>query len=396
MFKQNRNLFFIALIAVVNALGYGIVIPILYSYSKKFGLTDFENGLLFSLFSICAFLSTPLIGRMSDKYGRRPLLIISIIGTTLSFFMQAFAPNAFFLFLARALDGLTAGNISVAQAVISDTTASTPQDRARAFGIIGASFGFGFVFGPAISAVTVKYSPALPFIIAGVISAIAAVVTYIFLEETNKHIGEVEHKKLFDFAKLWHALIDPNVGTTLLITLVYFLAFACAIIYGFQPFAKNVLHTTDTQLSILFVVFGLVGLVTQIFLVGRVTKYFGIKKAFSWSIFIVGISMLMMFASRSLLLFIAASMVLGIANSLVQPLTNTILSQETDEKSQGSIMGINASYMSIGQIFGPIIGGAIATIYIPGIFIVGFLLIMVCLYLSTKVLRPGIKKESAF
>src|SRR3989344_5698530 len=142
---KNRNFLIIAFIALVNALGYGIIIPILYSYSLKFGLNDFQNGLLFSLFSICQFASTPLIGRMSDKFGRKPLLLISIGGTAVSFFMAAFAPSALFLFLARALDGITAGNIPVVAAVISDTT--EPKDRARGFGIIGASFGFVFIFG---------------------------------------------------------------------------------------------------------------------------------------------------------------------------------------------------------------------------------------------------------
>ena len=120
--KENRNLLIIALIAIVNALGYGIIIPILYSYSLRFGLNDFENGLLFASYSLAMFLSTPIIGRLSDKYGRRPLLIVSIGGTAVSFFMMAFAPSALFLFLARIIDGITAGNIPVASAVISDTT----------------------------------------------------------------------------------------------------------------------------------------------------------------------------------------------------------------------------------------------------------------------------------
>src|SRR3989344_6375192 len=221
MFAGNRNLLIIALVAIVNALGYGIIIPVLYSYSQKYGLNDFQNGLLFSIFSICQFFSTPIIGRMSDKYGRKPLLLISISGTALSFFMAAFAPNAIFLFIARALDGITAGNIPVASAVISDTT--TMEDRAKGFGIIGASFGFGFVFGPAISAVTVGIFPSLPFIIAGTVSLVAVIITAIFLPETNKHIGEVKKGRLFDFGKLYHALFDPNIGATLLITLFYFL-----------------------------------------------------------------------------------------------------------------------------------------------------------------------------
>src|SRR5438067_839574 len=234
MLKTNRSLLIIALIALVNMLGYGIVIPILYAYSKKFGLSDFQNGLLFAMFSVCQFISTPIIGRLSDKYGRRPLLLISIIGTAVSFFVTAFAPNAAFLFLARALDGLTAGNIPVAFAVISDSTKT--EDRAKAFGIIGSALNFGFVFGPAVAALTVGFSQALPFIIAGVITTIAAILAALYLPETNRHMGEVQKGKLFDFPKLWHTLFDPNVGVTFVISLVFFLAFSCAIIYGFQPF----------------------------------------------------------------------------------------------------------------------------------------------------------------
>ncbi|MGH2612959.1 MAG: MFS transporter, partial [Rhabdochlamydiaceae bacterium] len=212
MLKTNKNLLIIALIALVNMLGYGIIIPILYSYSKHFGLSDFQNGLLFASFSVCQFISTPIIGRMSDKYGRKPLLLISIIGTAISFFLTAFAPNAVFLFLARMLDGITAGNIPVAFAVISDST--KPEERPKAFGLVGAAFNFGFVFGPAIAALTVGFGSGIPFIIAGVITTIAVILTALYLPETNKHMGEVQKGKLFDLPRLWHTLFDPNVGIT--------------------------------------------------------------------------------------------------------------------------------------------------------------------------------------
>src|SRR5581483_3789797 len=191
-------------------------------------------GLLFAMFSICQFFSTPIIGRMSDKYGRRPMLLLSIAGTAGSFLLMAFAPNALFLFLARALDGLTAGNIPVAFAVISDST--KPEDRPKAFGLIGAAFNFGFVFGPAVSALTVGFGSAVPFLIAAGVTLVAIALTAIYLPETNQHMGEVQQGKLFDFPKLWHTLFEPGVGLTFIISLVYFLAFSCAIIYGFQPF----------------------------------------------------------------------------------------------------------------------------------------------------------------
>ena len=393
LLKTNRNLAIIALIAVVNALGYGIVFPILYSYSQKYGLSDFDNGLLFALFSICQFISTPIIGRLSDRYGRRPLLVISIAGTFVSFIMMALAPSAVFLFLARALDGLTAGNLPVAQAVISDTTEA--KDRARGFGIIGAAFGFGFIFGPAISALTVGISPATPFIIAAAISFIAVLVTALFLPETNKHLGEVKRGKLFDSKKLYNTLFDPNVGTTFVISLFYFLAFSL-FIYAFQPYSVKILKLSANQISLLFMAVGVVGLITQTFLVQRISKIFGLKKTFSGSILVVAFSFLLSFLSSSFIPFFIAMLILGFSNGLVQPLVNTILSQETDEKSQGSVMGLNVSYGSIGQIVGPIAAGAIATIAISLPFLAGSIVVLFCFFLSFKVLQPGIRKESTF
>lgn len=395
MFKKNRNLLIIALIAVVNALGYGIVIPILYSYSLKFGLSDLQNGLLFASFSICQFISTPIIGRLSDKYGRKPLLVASIAGTALSFFMMAFAPNAIFLFLARMLDGITAGNIPVASAVISDTTEE--KDRARGFGIIGASFGFGFFVGPAISGLTVAYSTALPFIIAGVISVIAVIVTALFLPETNKHIGEVKKGKLFDFRKMWQALFDPNVGITLLISLLYFCAFSAAIIFGFQPFTKHILNISERTNAAIFTLFGGVGLISQLFFVPWISKYLGVKKAFTISILLTAISFVMMFFSWSILVFAIPCIILGLFNGTAQTLIQTILSRETDAKSQGTILGLNASYQSIGMIIGPVAGGYMAEkINVASPFIFGAVLCVACFFLSFHVMKKGVKKESAF
>lgn len=394
MLKTNRNILIIALIVLVNMLGYGIIIPILYAYSKRFGLSDFDNGLLFASYSICQFLSTPIIGRMSDKYGRRPMLLISIIGTAVSFFMTAFAPNAFFLFFARALDGLTAGNIPVAFAVISDST--KPEERAKAFGIIGSALNFGFVFGPAVAALTLGFGQGVPFLIAGVITTIAVILTALYLPETNTHMGEVEKGKLFDFPKLWRTLFDPNVGATFLISLVFFMAFACAILYGFQPFTLHILKISQFGNALLFTVFGAVGLISQNLLVARVSKVLGMKKAFSTSMVFTALSFVFMFFSHSLPLFVLASIILAIANSVVQTLIPTILSQEADAKSQGSVMGLNSSYQSIGMIIGPFLGGLVATVAIPWTFITGAALVMVCYGLSFRVLRPGIKKESVF
>ena len=372
-------------------LGYGIVFPILYSYSKRFGLSDFQNGLLFATYSICQFISTPIIGRLSDKFGRRPMLLVSIIGTAASFFVMAFAPSAAFLFLARALDGLTAGNVPVIFAVISDST--KPEGRAKAFGFVGSAFSFGFIFGPAIAAMTLGFGSGVPFIIAGIIAVIATIFTALYLPETNKHLGEIHDGKLFDFPKMWRTLFDPSVGVTFLISLIFFLAFSCAILYGFQPFTLNILKISPTDNAKLFTMFGAIGLISQTFLVGRVSKKLGMKKSFSVSMFFVALSFLIMFLSHSIAIFVLASIILGIANSIAQTLIPTILSQEADQKSQGAIMGLNASYQSVGMIFGPILGGIVATIAVPFPFLVGSILVLLCFALSFQVLRPSAKKD---
>jgi len=393
IFKGNKSLFVIALIAVVNALGYGIIIPILYSYSQKFGLSDFQNGLLFASFSICQFVATPVIGRLSDKYGRRPLLIIAMLGSMASFVMTAFAPAGWILFIARGLDGITAGNIPVALAVISDTTEA--KDRAKGFGIIGAAFGFGFIFGPAISALTVQYADWLPFIIAAVLAGLAALVTFLFLPETNKHIGQVVHGRLFDMKRLVHMLKDDAVGTTLLITLVYSTAFSM-FIYGFQPFSVKVLKLSANYISTIFTLFGVVGVVTQIIILPFMTKKFGIKHFFSTSLLLVAGGLFALFLTKDFISFVVVSILLGVANSSVTPLIQTIISRETDAKSQGSIQGLNTSYQSIGQILGPAVGGILATFSTQYPFMIGSILGIFCVVFSFRVLRPGARKESAF
>lgn len=394
LFRENKSLLVIAVIALVNALGYGIIIPILYTYSHKFGLSDFQNGLLFSLFSICQFAATPLIGRLSDKYGRKPILIISLIGTALSFFMMAFANSALILFIARALDGITAGNIPVASAVISDTT--KPQDRAKGFGIIGASFGFGFVFGPAISALTLQWGDSIPFLIAGIVTTISVLMTMAMLPETNKHMGEVKKAPMFDLPKLVSAAFDPVVGKTLTISLIYFFAWGL-FIYAYQPFSVKVLGMGANQIALSFTIFGLVGLVAQVLIIPRVSKAIGDAQTLVNALMLTTVTFFLLYWVTSYWVFMALSVLHALGNAFVNPIVQTLLSRETDAKSQGSIMGLNASYQSIGMIVGPIIGGLVATYSIPLPFLLGSILVALCIPFAWKILVTPIRhKESAF
>lgn len=390
MFKNNRNLLIIALIAIVNAIGYGIIIPVIYEYSRKFGLSDFQNGLLFALFSLCQFISTPIIGRLSDKYGRKPMLVASLAGTMISFLMMAEAKSAVVLFLARALDGLTAGNIPVATAVISDTTSL--KDRAKGFGVIGAAFGFGFIFGPAISGLTVRYGDNIPFMIAAGISAAAVVITMLFLPETNQHMGQVEKKKLFDFKKMAAAITDKKVGATLAITLFAAMAFTM-FTYAFQPFAVKALGMSVEQISLVFTLIGVIGLVTQLFIVPRATSLAKEETTLKWALVSLGITLGLVSLAKNMPMLMAIIAAQAVANSIINPLIQTLLSRETDEKEQGAIFGINASYSSVGTILGPIIGGALGSFTLKLPFIAGGAVMIGASLMTRWLPKRGLKPE---
>jgi len=393
MFKNNKNLLVIAVIAIVNALGYGIIIPVLYTYSQKFGLTDFQNGLLFSVYSVGQFIATPIIGRLSDKFGRKPLLLISLFGTFLSFLLMAIAFNGWMLFFARVLDGITAGNIPVASAVISDTTA--PKDRAKGFGIIGAAFGFGFIFGPVISAFASPYGLSLPFWIAAIVTLISVILTWIILPETNINKKEIIKGKLIDFKKLFTSVTDPNVGTTLLVSLLYSLAFSLYI-YAFQPFAVKTLGMNVSMIALNFTAIGVVGLIAQGFVIPKVIKLWGEKQLLIYSFIATTITFIILFLAKHLWLFLTISIIHAFFNSFISPLIQTMLSKEMDEKSQGSILGLNASYISIGTIFGPIIGGAITTLSIELPFLSAAVVVFTCFILSREILKKHLAKQHAF
>lgn len=390
-FGQNKNLLVIAIIAVVNALGYGIIIPILYSYSMKYGLTDFQNGLLFASFSVCQFISTPFIGRYSDKFGRKPLLLFSLFGTIVSFILMAFAPNAIFLFVARMLDGLSAGNIPVASAVIADTT--DPKDRAKGFGIIGAAFGFGFIAGPAISGLTYGYGAHWPFLIAASITGLAMVLTWFLLPETNPHIGKIIEGKIFDFNKLVKYVVDKYVGKTLIISLLYALAFGL-FVFAFQPFSVKTLKLSPQEISAIYIIFGIVGVVSQMIVIPRLTQFKDEKQSMTIGLALMAIAFFTMFLTKSAAIFIAISIVLALGNSIIGPMLQAVLSKEAPAHEQGAIQGVNASYNSIGFAVGPILGGLFAMLSIQAPFVAGAVVTAVCVYLATTLKASSVVKAN--
>lgn len=382
MVPHNKRLLVIAIVTLVGSLGYGIVIPVLYSYSFRYGLSALALGVLFSTFSICEFISTPFIGMLSDQYGRRPLLIASLIGTASSFFLIAFAPSAAFLFLARALDGSTAGNLPIAQAIISDTTET--KDRTRGFGIIGACYGIGLVGGPAIAALTVGISMKLPFIVAGTLAGLGIILTILLLDETNSHIGRSERRKIFEWKKLAAAITKKGTGLTLLVSFLWSFAFGM-FIYSYQPFSLNTLHFSPTEISLSFFLFGVIAVATQLFVVSRISKRFGNSKALTGALSVLGAAFLILIFFHELAAVILSIIMMGASSSAVQTFVQALLSEATPPEKQGEILGLGASYISMGQIIGPITAGSIAVFGVVYSFGASFILTLSGLLFSRRI-----------
>ena len=239
---QRSPLLPIFLIVLVDVLGFTIVIPLLGFYAEKFGASPLVATTLVSVYALCSLISTPIIGRLSDRYGRRKLLLLSQAGTCAGFLMLADSSSLWMVFAGRVLDGITAGNLSLAQAYISDHT--QPENRAKAFGVIGVAFGFGFMFGPAIGGLLSEYGMHVPFIAAAALSLLSIICTYTLLREEKPPGASIEalpggkRPGAFDIATYTEYFRRPLLGRLYLQFFMFAFAFSC-FTSGFALFAER-------------------------------------------------------------------------------------------------------------------------------------------------------------
>lgn len=392
MFKQkNKTLLVLSLVMVVNALSYGILIPLLYPYAARFGLDAAGLGFLFAAYSFFQFLATPVIGRMSDRFGRKPLLIISLLGTSVSLVLFASAGNMVSLFLARILDGVTGGNNSVAQAVIADSTAG--KDRAKSFGIIGASYGFGFLIGPALGGLLGGVSLTAPFWVASVIAFLAALLCALFLQETNTRKQEkaVQKEGLFNFERLVTVLKTPVVGSILLIILASSIGHNSFVV-GFQSFSVDALHLSTTMVGLIFSMIGLLSVIMQSVGIRFLLDHFkSEEKLLKVSLFSTALMMVLFYLQKNVILFVGLSMtyILFFAPQMV--LGSSLISHHSQDEDQGGILGISQSYLSLGQIIGPVLAGGVIQLGLPLIFLAAGGVFFIGAILGAQLHRTTIK-----
>ncbi len=380
---MNRDFWITTLVAFANAISFTILIPILYLYGKEFELTDFQTSLLFSIYAGAQFISTPIIGKLSDRYGRKPLLIISLLGTVIANLIAGTTSMAWVLFFARFFDGITGGNVSVSQAIVSDIT--PPQDRAKAFGIYSAAtFGLGFIIGPLLSFWAQQYSLGAGFLVSSAIAAFALVVTIFFLPETLQ-TKAAKAQNIFDLGlgSLITGLRVPKIGILLIINFLLGTTFTI-FTFAFQPYYISVLGQDSKSLTLMFMMFGVLILIMQTNGIPLLLKKLSIVHILLAALFVRSISFGLMPIIPTLAYFVGVSILFSLCNALIQPMITTLISLNSKADFQGTAMGLNASYLNVSNAFGPIIAGALISqsdpstysrpLYLAGILTFGVLM----------------------
>jgi DHA1 family tetracycline resistance protein-like MFS transporter len=349
---MTRPLLVIFLTIFVNLIGFGIIIPLLPFYAETFGASPLVIGLLFAIFSLCQLVAAPVLGDLSDRYGRRPVLLFSLLGTVVSFVMLAVAHTVTMLFLARIVDGLSGGNISTARAYVADVTA--PKDRARAYGLIGAAFGLGFIVGPALSGVLAQVSYTAPIWAAAAITLVATGVAWLWLPET---VHRAQAGTGMPFGSLPGLLRRPALGRVLVIDFVYWFAFAI-FQTTFALFTARRFHFNASETGYLFSGFGVLGAIVQGGFIRPIVRRFGDKPIFVAGILCSVAGLVAATAAHSVLVFAAALVPLALGMGLGHPTISSLISKSSGGEEQGRVQGAASAVESLGRTAGPVWGNA--------------------------------------
>ncbi|MBC7473240.1 MAG: MFS transporter [Candidatus Sericytochromatia bacterium] len=358
----------------LDIFGFGIIIPLLPFYAQKFGANPLIIGLLMSSNSVAQFIFNPIWGRISDRYGRRPVMICTVFGSFLAYLLFGLSNSIWLLFLSRILAGVTGATIGVAQSYIADLT--TNKNRSKALGQLGAAFALGFVFGPALSGILAnpkiyllitkyvidvsylaQYSYGMPGFIAAGLSFINLVMVFLFLPESS-NIDKKLGKKAFDVEGFKKVIKHPEMRMLMIILCISM--FSTSNMFStFALFLQTKFKYGVSQSSFLFAYFGICTAVVQGLLVGRLVKRFNEIKLLCASTVALTIGMFMMPYMPNIFCVLIASTVIFLGNGIMTPCLTSLITQRAQESQIGVTLGVSQSLGSLARIVGPLWGGYI-------------------------------------
>lgn len=338
----------------IDLLGFGIIIPLLPFYAETFGASAFVVGMLTTVFSLMQFLFAPLWGRLSDVIGRRPVILLGLAGSALSYLIFGLATSLTTLFVARLLAGVAGANIPTAQAFIADTT--TPANRAKGMGMIGAAFGLGFIFGPALGGFLSRWGYAAPAFFAAALSLANLVAGLFLLPESLPPERRSLARRMGRVEAFRRAVARPRLPIVLLVFFLIITAFA-SFEAMFPLFAEARFGFGPSTIGYLFAWVGLVLALVQGMLVGRIVKRLGEHRLVPAALAVVAGGLLAIAVVPDVPLLAAATGILAAGMGLQSPSMMSVISQLADPADQGATLGVSQSLASLGRVIGPLWGG---------------------------------------
>jgi len=385
MQPNSRNVAILFFTLVVVMLGFGIVIPIFPYYIVEFNAGGRELGLLMAVFAVMQFIFAPIWGQISDRVGRKPLLLLGVTGNALSLLLFGLSTQLWMLFVARALGGLlSSATLPTAMAFIGDSTSE--ENRGGGMGVMGAAMGVGMVIGPGLGGWLAEYSLSLPFFVAAGLSTLALILIFLILPESlpeserSVAVGKLKGPQV---GKLWQALLGP-IG--FLLFMAFLVSFALTNFEGiFGLYALERYGYTAQRVGTILMLVGLISAVVQGGLTGPLTKRFGEAAVIKVSLLGSAIGFGLMLTANT---FTGVMLTVGffvLSNTMLRPAVSSLTSRRA-EGGQGVAMGLNSAFMSLGRMVGPVWAGFIFDIdisypYVTGVIImfIGFVTAMIWL-----------------
>lgn len=331
----------------LDLVGFGIVVPILGRYAERFGASGFEVGLLFASFSLAQLICAPLLGRLSDRIGRKPVILISLVGTAIGSFITAAAGALWVLFLGRILDGASGASVAVVQGAVTDI--APVEDRPRLLGLIGAAFGVGFVIGPALGGLAALGGSHLPFLVAGTLASINAVVAWFRVPETRAARSAPVPRVKTRSVRLWDLAVVGFVAVT---------AFS-----GFEATFSLLMGErfglAEAGVAAVFVFVGLTLVASQIVLIRPVNGALGTAGSLQAGLALNLVGFFALAVAESWVVLVPALMALTIGQGLVSPNLSTLVAGSVPDERRGEALGFQQGVNAAGRVTGPALAGVL-------------------------------------
>lgn len=334
----------------LDLVGFGIVVPILGRYAERFGANGLQVGLMFASFSVAQMVFAPILGRISDKVGRKPVIVFSLIGTAVGSFVTGAAGALWVLFLGRILDGASGASVAVAQGAVADI--APPEQRARLMGMLGAAFGVGFVVGPALGGLAALGGPHVPFYLAGSIAAVNAVAAMIRLPETKPDTSHITEKHQRGSA------LSPALKRFALVGFLSMLGFA-GFEATFSIWGEKQFGFTEGSASIVFVFVGVTLVAVQGGLIGPLTQRLGSRKLLRIGLSLVAVGLLLLGVTTTWPMLFVALFLLSLGQGMSGPSGSALVAELAPVERRGEAIGYQQSTAAFGRVAGPVMAGAL-------------------------------------